>query len=61
MSRHPVALMSVVMEQFVNPSRSITAPVRERTGFSIFTRRWCGIEEIRLLNSVSEKKELAWL
>lgn len=51
----PVVLISVVMEQFVNPSGSITASVRERTGFSVFTVRWCGTEEIRLLNSVSEE------
>lgn len=60
-SQHRVAVMSVVMEQFVNPSGSITAPLRERSGFSIFTRRWCGIEEMRLFNSVSEEKVLAWL
>ena len=57
----PVALISVLIEQFANVNGFITAlaPVRERSGFSCFTSRWCGIEEISFFNSVSEKKALA--
>lgn len=46
MSVPSVALISVPMEQFVNVNGFVTALTLVRSGFSHFTSRWCGIEEI---------------